>query len=374
MANQTRNLSFDFFRGVAILMIIVLHAAMTTPDISLINSVLFDFVSRLSTGMQLFFVLSGYFIYQSMQRLSNNNAGVKIFLYKRMAKILPLYLIFLFLNIALFFVFSELYNDFSGFHRSTVTSSDINLNNIFLHIFMLQGFVPEYMHSLVDGSWSILTEVYFYLLFPVVIFPFIKSLKKSIVVFMIILVSSMYFRAYIAPIIWPDQSEFYYYFFLNQLPVFILGGVMSHLINQNQEGANEYSGILFAFSVVLFFGLIRGLNYPLAYHYLYGIVFVLMIISAYPYMESSKGFFLFSAVVRLGKQSYAIFLSHLLVMHPSSYLLKLYAPDLNITEFFLIQLLSILVFSYILSNYLFNRIDVFFVNAMNHYIRKNYAT
>ncbi len=354
-------------------MIIVLHAAMTTPSIDLINSVLFDFVSRLSTGMQLFFVLSGYFIYQSMQRLSNNNAGVKIFLYKRMAKILPLYLLFLFLNTALFFVFSELYNDFSGFHRNTATSSDINLNNIFLHIFMLQGFVPEYMHSLVDGSWSIVTEVYFYLLFPVIIFPFIKSLKKSIVVFMIILVISMYFRPYIAPIIWPDQGEFYYYFFLNQLPVFILGGVMSHLINQNQEGANRYSGILFAFSVVLFFGLISGSNHPLAYHYLYGIVFVLMIIGAYPYMESFKGFFLFSTVVRLGRQAYAIFLSHLLVMHPSSYLLKLYAPNLNIAEFFLIQLLSILVVSYILSNYLFNRIDVFSVNAMNNYIRRNYA-
>jgi peptidoglycan/LPS O-acetylase OafA/YrhL len=374
MDNQTRNLSFDFFRGVAILMIIVLHAAMTTPGIGLINSVLFDFVSRLSTGMQLFFVLSGYFIYQSMQKLSNNNVGVRIFLYKRMAKILPLYLLFLFLNIALFFVFSELYNDFSGFHRNTVTSSDINLNNIFLHIFMLQGFVPEYMHSLVDGSWSIVTEVYFYLLFPVIIFPFIKSLKKSIVVFMIILVISMYFGLYIAPIIWPDQSGFYYYFFLNQLPVFILGGVMSHFINQNQEGVNEYSSILFAFSVVLFFGLISGSNYPLTYHYLYGIVFVLMIIGSYPYMESFKGFFLFSAVVRLGKQAYAVFLSHLLIMYPSSYLLKLYAPNLNIAEFFLIQLLSILVFSYILSNYLFNRIDVFFVNAMNHYIRRNYAT
>ena len=144
---MNRNLSFDTMRGMAILFVLAAHF--------LTNSVVFDDYSTTmlgntslnfsffgNTGVILFFYLSGYLIYASIDRGKN----IAFFLYKRLLRIYPPYLF----SIAIVLIMPFFFN-FYPFY---------GMRDIFANIFFIKDFLnAPYMNNV---YWSLLVEVRFY--------------------------------------------------------------------------------------------------------------------------------------------------------------------------------------------------------------------
>lgn len=100
-------------------------------------------------GVDLFFVLSGFSL--SLSWLRAGAQAPKAFLLRRAARILPGYYLALILTLA--------------FHHELV-QREAFAPAMFAHLFVLQGYISPGGIILIGASWSLTTEVSFYILFP----------------------------------------------------------------------------------------------------------------------------------------------------------------------------------------------------------------
>lgn len=191
----------DALRGLAALMVLVCHSLQVDPALEVPSSLANNF-EACKYGVQLFFVISGFTIFYS---LHNSDSNTTNFFIRRFFRIAPLYFV------AVIF-YGWLY--------------DISLTGIFLNLFFLHGFSPEYINRVVPGGWSIGVEMVFYCMVPF-LFRKITGFGKALKFFLITLLFSFFvFYAYRKLIPSSPFLESFVYFWLpNQLPVFALGFV-----------------------------------------------------------------------------------------------------------------------------------------------------
>ncbi|PWA09913.1 acyltransferase family protein [Flavobacterium laiguense] len=354
-----RDSNIDFYRGLAVIGVIILHAWMTIPGIGIEFPNLHIVMSRFSVSMQLFFVISGYLIYSSFNYNRNIKGFVGNFYIKRMSKIIPLYLIFLGLNLAVFLLLNYMYKDFDNYSMYKLKLEHITKSNFIAHLFFLQGFSAYRLHSLLDGSWSIVIEVYFYLLFPFFVYNFVNTKKKSILYFLLSLGLLALFPKTIG-LVWDDINigSFYYYYFTNQFPCFILGIVLFHYKDCFFDTKVKLPFLIL--SATIFMGMLHGSIKPIDYHIFYSIGIIFFIISSYETLSGFKEYSIYKYIANIGTQSYAIFFLHLIIMNVSVFFLNRNLIGVNPLIVFVINLLVIFLTSYILSNFIFNKIDVYF--------------
>lgn len=303
----------DFIRGIAVGLILALHAAAVTPGLET-QKLLFDFSMRLSVGMQLFFVLSGYMIAQSWENLKNNGFSKRDFYEKRLAKIFPLYLIFLHLNIALYVT-----QDFFGI-QSTFPNGIAEENFTFLnyaaHIVMAQGFIPAWQHSLLDGSWSIVAEVYFYALAPWILDKYLTH-PANVLRWLCIAIPAGLLFSFLAR----NQVGYWgYHGFPAQLPCFLLG-ILVQRARQSHPGVSFGNATLpfIALATLLAFGLFRGETFPVGLHIVYACIFAAILFATVAGNQCLGRLPGAAVVTEFGRMSYAIFLAHLVLLkltHP----------------------------------------------------------
>ena len=150
MSTITRNISLDILRSIAILQVLLYHFFYRWSDHTGFSVTLF---SRQWLGVNLFFILSGYLIYNSMIRSKSRGLFVK----KRFRRIIPAY----YLTIAIISVVF-----FAG--QYTVDYSGWNEGNFYQSVFFNALFLPEGVlegYFYLDGVfWSLIVEVQFYIL------------------------------------------------------------------------------------------------------------------------------------------------------------------------------------------------------------------
>ena len=102
---MSRIINIDALRGVSVLMIVMLHiSALSDIPKSNISSILIQFMSY---GVPFFFVISGFVISLTSQNLFNGQTLNNFFI-KRALKIIPLYFLFLFFWLFIFYIFNEI--------------------------------------------------------------------------------------------------------------------------------------------------------------------------------------------------------------------------------------------------------------------------
>ena len=180
----------QFWRAIAILMVIITHAAhnnSTYIGISAID----NFIFLGQQGVTLFFVISAFTIFYSIdEKLSVENNNYFNFLVRRFFRIAPLY------YLGICFYSWHLINNFTF-------NSDVLLNVFFIH-----WVKPSAYNIIVPGGWSITTEFTFYFFAPL-IFRYIKTVESAITLFLwSVLISrilvSMLVRFY------PNEDALYY--------------------------------------------------------------------------------------------------------------------------------------------------------------------
>jgi peptidoglycan/LPS O-acetylase OafA/YrhL len=165
-----RNSWVDVLRGLAILGVVAVHCIPQTNEFieqSVQSNSFSSFISLGKYGVELFFFLSGWLL-GSIYGFAST-ALSKTYWVKRVARIYPLWIVFLLVSIIRYSI-----TETGGFHSALTTFEvsssliDESLMIIFFTLtFTLFLFGPLW-NTVIPGGWSIQAEIAHYLLFPVI--------------------------------------------------------------------------------------------------------------------------------------------------------------------------------------------------------------
>lgn len=361
-----RDSHLDALRGLAILLVLLLHAGAMTPGLEEHRylQIIFD---RFAVGMQLFFVLSGYLISRSWASLRERPQALAIYAVKRVGKIVPLYMIVLHLNIALFLWISHVDPTYVPF-RNSVSSETLTPLNYFAHLVFLQGFIPAWQNTLVDGSWSIVAEVYFYILFPLVFANRCTEPRRAFQTYLAALVIAMA-TVYLTR---KAQGSYGYYNLINQLPCFLLGAFVQVLHRQIGAAAvlQRWAPSMIAFCAIAGLGMTHSSVSPLGVHEMYALVFA-TVLFALPYWQTGMAWVARREILKyMGRSSYGLFFAHLILLKLQYYVLVDRAGLHDFGLLFAANLLSSILGSLLLSGLLLDRIDRYCVGLASRLAKR----
>lgn len=192
-----RNESLDLLRGVAILLVILVHTWQASPGYFAVTN---DFVGYGPYGVQLFFIISGYTMMLTFGKEFSANA-VLAFYTRRFFRIVPL-----FWAVALMYVARK------GFNPNYFAPDGVSLTDILLTFSLLQWLSPTAFNSVVPGGWSIAVELQFYFIFPLFIYLFrrargAQSIAPYVLVAVIYLAGQYAAQNVVLPALYPRYPE-----------------------------------------------------------------------------------------------------------------------------------------------------------------------
>ena len=145
-------------RGIAVLLVLMVHIGLVEKKYSL-HPILPNLVQFGMSGVDLFFVISGFIMMTiSMHRKKNIESAFQ-FLYLRVVRIYPLYWFYSVLILAVTFV-----------HPEWVNSSTQGNSDLFKSFFLF----PQNGFPLLQVGWTLIHEMYFYIGFFILLF-FVRS-------------------------------------------------------------------------------------------------------------------------------------------------------------------------------------------------------
>lgn len=301
--NKKKILQLDVFRGFAALSVCAVHFNYDTYFHKYFAQGLF---------VQLFFALSGFVICYNYHKKINSKKDFKNFITKRFKRLYPLHffflIIFLFLEIIKYIFFIKYNFDFNN------QPFEINnLKNFFLNLFFLQHFAENYNFN--GPSWSISVEMMLYFSFALVTFMNSKYINYFSLFYVIIFI--LFFKE----IYGEDLSILGYY---SGLYSFLVGYLFCVLyMKKNRIFTSIYFNIfyfliLFIFLLEIF--IFKFINDKYIYSIFFGFIFYLSCLinnKSLLFKLLFNKFFIF-----LGKISYSIYLSHVLVFYLMNNILR----------------------------------------------------
>ena len=319
--------SYDLMRGLAVLGVLGVHTGQAFPS----AIALFDyFVAFGRFGIQLFFFVSALTMCYMWEQRAEEKNPVKNFYIRRFFRIAPL-----------FWLAIPVYLALNGFGASYWAPEGISIRQVSLTFLFLHGLWPDSINSVVPGGWSIAIEMTFYLVFPpLVMLVGRRRLLYLIIGFLLWFFNVFFLRDFLLNYLavhYHTQSatiikDFIYLNFANQAVVFLLGCYL--YFSLSRTGWLDI-GLVFAWVLCGIFARDQFLLTVFAI----GICVYLCI-----RLNMRLGL-----LELLGKNSYAIYLSHFAVL---SALVILIPLKTGLLAFFLSLGLTIFI-SYLISVALF---------------------
>ncbi len=287
MVNQNRLSYLDALRGVAVIMVLMVHAMQFKEQLHLPSSLL-NILDGGKFGVQLFFVISSFTIFYTLDNGDNRTIP---FLIRRFFRIAPLY------YVAVIFY--------------TVIGNNYN-NGVWANVFFVHGFSIHYINSIVPGGWSIGIEMLFYVLAPV-LFKYIKNTNGALIFFMITLIGSfglIYLVKFLRLDTASEAASYFYFWLPNQLPIFSIGIVLYFSIF---KPFNNLQSVLFLLMSIALLSVLAQLSL-FRVHIVVSILFA-GIIWLLANSGSKFTFLINNFTLFLGKISYSIYLVQYAMMH-----------------------------------------------------------
>lgn len=269
----------DLFRVIAVMMVLSVH----------INGYLNEhphivqlFFSLGAYGVSLFFLLSGFFTYSSIQKSST----IKEYLIKKAVRLLPLYYISLVMTFILdVYIYKDLPVSWKWLY----------------HVVFLNMFVPckEWMWwNSVNFFWTMPCFVVWYILSPV-IYRYVNSFWK--------MASFVGIYSVIVPVIkeWMygfTSTQFANWNFFSLLYTFLLGVLASLAISERKE--------IICAAYTVFLGIIGCIASNRSGFFLFGIVFLLLILAVHMFGLKIRSKIGRKILRMLSISSYATYLTH----------------------------------------------------------------
>lgn len=303
---ETRTRWVDGMKGIAISGILMIHSGGGG-----LPGLLGDVGNIGKNGVQVFFLISGYLTFLSLNRACNgkiNREKAGKWLLGRLTKLMPLYYLFCILGIL------------SGPKTFWLgNETGISAGNVLAHLFLVSGFFPQYCNSIVGIEWYIGALVIFYLFAPV-LYKVIDTKKKAVTAWILCAflcawvsrTACQYFAVRNAPEVF--SLYFSEYSIVVQLPVLMLGAVLFFVRKpegDTQDGETIITSYaLFLFSVIMIGGMAicESSLFGLSRSALFGVWFFIL---AYSQSMHTAGLIGNPVFRYLGRYSYPIYWTHI---------------------------------------------------------------
>ena len=227
----------DALRGYAILTVLMVHSS---KQVSTMFGAVRDFVAGGVYGVQLFFVVSAFTLFWSLQNRSQiDRAPLSAFFVRRFFRIAPLF----WAGVLFYSLWPEAW-------RSVYAPHGVGWPHIVSTILLVHGWYPTTINTIVPGGWSIGAEAMFYLCIPV-LFKRIRSLSGAMWAALLSTLA-LRFGAPLAihllrhhfPASWSNLiGEFVFWSFPSQLPVFCMGFVLYFVLLGQTTTPARFEGI-----------------------------------------------------------------------------------------------------------------------------------
>lgn len=309
-------------------------------------------------GVSFFFILSGFILalnYKDKFLLEQTNS-IKFWI-ARVTRICPLYFLTFLISIPVsinFLVQAKLL---------TIVSVT------FSHLFILHSFIPfkVFYFNFNSPSWSISNEMFFYLLFPFLIFLFYKIKKKHFFLLYTLIIPITLF--------WINEEDLHALIYINpffRLIDFILGIFLYDIflrIKSKQWIIKNATLIeLSVIGIFLLFYLNHGTVYqPLRYSVYYWIP-MLLIILIFAFQKGILSKFLSQRIFYLlGEISFGFYLFHILIFKYFELIFGTLWVQNNSLVFITMSFLATLIISYLTFEYFEKPLNIIFKKKLlNH--------
>lgn len=305
--------SLDLFRGIAGYGVAICHYFYYIYNQS-------DFQFYSIFFVEFFFILSGFVLFPQIKKVYNNLSNVKVFYIRRWLRTIPPYIVAL---ICYSLIFTKFDSD--------------TLKYLFFIQLISEDFVKEDYFSV---AWSLSVEEFFYLIFPIFLLIFNnKKLIHIIILFIFLIYIIKLFHLYIGV-----DEEFYRVGTFLRLDSIAFGAIARIYYKKIESNLyNIVSSILILVLINYFFSNIKNLsNFDLFIFIILIQVFSINMIVFFINANSLiKNKFLINLFSLLAKQTYSIYLFHLIFIH-------IFSKNIQILESqftFIIYLFSLFVFS-----------------------------
>lgn len=339
----------DALKGIAICGVIMIHCGG-----EMLPSVLGKIGRIGANGVQIFFLISAYLSYVSLDKYFGGITGSMTFSKIRkwwigkFLRLIPLY----YLVIIIMYFFMKCGGDYK-------TAGNNIVLNFISHFLFLHGFFPGFINSIVAGGWYIGDLAIFYMIVPLV-YRYIRSMEKAFLAF--VFTSFMCYGVnHLAELIVRGDDTVYSGFLGNtwifmQLPVMMFGVFLYFILKRfswkslEQRKLMSYT-ILFV-CIILIMGEAFEKNYLLSFCGYTRFAFWFSGIMVSQTIHSSK-LIDNKLFQELGKNSYAIYLIHPIFI---SLLKKMEMPFVgnNVLAFgikYLTVIMATFLFAFLLTKY-----------------------
>jgi peptidoglycan/LPS O-acetylase OafA/YrhL len=335
----------DHLRSIAILFVFVYHYIVFFEHPAWMES-----IGKFGwTGVDLFFVLSGYLISNQIFKTyyAQNKIDLKAFYLKRSLRIFPAYIFIL----ALYFLFP-------------IIREKESLSPLWNYLTFTNNFGLNVMHNgTFSHSWSLCVEEQFYLLFPIFLLALIyfKLLKKLLIFLIVFFLAGFFIRHFWwerVEMLFGYKGSFKIYWIMRiyfptycRLDGLLIGIAIAWLINSKPIALNiinKYGYHFLACGLAfLMFGYYLCIN---EYSYIASVY-------GFPTVSIGYGFILLAALsnntflhrnhsfitAKIATYSYSIYLSHKIIIHLcQKYLVNKYVEGDSFLMFSICLVLSIL--------------------------------
>lgn len=326
IAHMKKDYGIDYARAVATLMIVLTHINQRIIYPEPISLVL----QKFSSGVAIFFVISGYTGMKSYQRMSSP----KTYYFHRMEKLLPLYWGTIFLNVVI-----------RCFWFKSVQVLDYHW---IFYILGIQMFVPSsdfWIWNDMNCYWTMSSFFLFYLFVPI-IFRFVNSLRRAILFSVscrIIGIMSLYILEHIlyAQNVVDCPEIFIAWYPLKQLYIFSFGIVYYYIRIEKHDKL----GISL---LTVLGGIITLLEWNYGFEMIAILTVIMLLVLNFPYFKS--WFFFTKFISMLNEYSYSIYLTHFLVLECLYVMTKYVISSSSIIQTMFTILIMILT-AYIVHNF-----------------------
>lgn len=299
----------DGLRGIAVLIVFLSHSS--GRDQSMASFLNFHGIGHI--GVYLFFTLSAFLLGLGIFSKSLTSNNIKSFFIKRSLRIIPLY----YTIVTGIFLFQVIFNHYSP----TYLHVSNGWSGYFEHLYFYRG----------DGVfWSIVAEVQFYLLVPILAWLILKFKKKAIIFLSI--VATVNFVLYLLK--YGQVTEFLHYLSPNTLKrgtfidIFLPGLILSYfvifkndLLHKYKDTIHKVATVLFIVGSFLTISLVSrnflGFHRPLfAFRFLslpFAIGFSIITLSLYMGNPKMTRFFKMHFLRFIGKIGFSFYLLHMVI-------------------------------------------------------------
>jgi len=282
---------FQVYRGIAALLVVMVHIHFTSAEN--LNQVTFLnlFLTGWS-GVDYFFVLSGFIMVYVHRSAIGKKDQLKSFLVKRAVRIYPIYWIITLTVLCFFLVIPGFANN-----------QDLTLEKVIVSLLL----IPQNDKPILDVGWTLIYELYFYFLFSIAIW--LKPKHSVPILSTWLFVTILHFCKIVK---FPDYFFVLNLVFGNMNLEFVLGCLAAYIVIKYNNKLGKYRWILFGIAnlgYVIFSMLVAWSNIELDRITTFAVLAALLIIAAtsIDLKDSPKIPYL---LIFLGDASYSIFLTH----------------------------------------------------------------